>query len=745
MGINKIILPGDNNYNIPLDDWVFHLGDIDELNERIFHFSYKAGGWQGNPFEVANLFNGDYEWKNISVPHDWLRDIPIDENGNHENGFKPRGTAWYYTSFNLPSDEIEDARIVFEGILGESIVYVNGILAGRNFSGYNKFSFDVSDYLKEGEKNNIAVYVDGRKWELYTYEGAGIYRPARLEFRNKDHINTDDCFIHAENIDGKWQVAAQLSADNTDGLTIKATIKDENDAIVAEKESTSLTFSIDVEDIKLWSPENPNLYIATYEFYKGCRLVDAISANIGFRTIEWKPNEGMYLNGNLYRIKGICCHQDHAGVGAALTDEVLEYRLNIVKSLGANAYRCAHNDQGENLLKLCDKIGLLVMVENRHMSVSDEVFYQLDALVKTSRNHPSVFLYSLYNEETWHREKRGMKIARKMKDRVKKLDGTRAVTAALDSGTLAEFNTASELDVIGMNYFIREYDETHKRYPDKVIIGSENCPTFSTRGEYVTDKESHVFNAFGEDYPGFSESLNETMEAFDTHPYVGGFFVWNGFDYRGEPNPLQWPSISCHWGFTDYCGFKKDNAYHLMSWYLDEPVVHLCPHWNWKKGDIVKVVTFTNGEDAELFLNGRSLGKETVKGKKAVWNVPFETGELKVNVSFGDKVISDTVKTSGYVSELILEDATPFQSYMHIVNVKAVDKDGIIVPDFSKTVYFSSPDGEIIGVGNGNPTSHHLDSDKKISLFHGLGQVIMKGNELVAECDGIKKAVVKWK
>ncbi len=740
MDIEIISLPGAGNCNIPLNNWLFHLGDIQPLRDRLWHFSYKAGGWLGNPFEVSEALSEKYEWNQITVPHDWMTGVPIDENANHENGFKPRGDAWYYTSFDLPEDEIEDAFLVFEGVMGQTNVYVNGILAGRNFSGYNKFSLDVADYLVPGGKNEIGVYVDGRQWEMYKYEGAGIYRPARLIFRGKTHIVSDKCFIRGEKPEGKWCVKADLCVTESDGVKIHAVLKDDNDNVVASTKSDSLSLKMPIDNPKLWSPENPYLYTAVYEVYRDGILLDSITSSVGFRTVEWDPDRGMLLNGKLYRIKGICCHQDHAGVGIAMTDEILEYRLRILKEMGANAYRCAHYDQGERLLEMCDRMGFLIMAENRHLSASEEVLGQLEALVCTSRNHPSVFMYSLYNEETWHRENRGVRIARKMKDKVYSLDNTRAVTGALDGGTLNDHNTASVLNVIGMNYFIREYDETHKRFPDKVIIGSENCPTFATRGEYVTDKEVPVYASYGDDFPGFSESINETMEAMDSIPYVGGCFAWGGFGYRGEPNPHKWPSSLCHWGFNDYCGFPKDIAYLLKAWYCDEPVVHLFPHWNWKKGDSVRVCTFTNGDKAELFLNGKSLGIKDVVGKKADWNVSFEIGELEVVVTFGDKKISDRVMTAGDVSGLHLEDVTPYDSDLHIINVSAVDSKGVVVPHFDKTVCFCSDDGEIIGVGNGDPNSHHLDSDNNIKLFHGYAQVIMRGKSLTAKCEGLPDA-----
>jgi len=741
--IEIIPMTGEGNCIIPLNKWFFHNGNIEELEERIFHYSYKAGGWRGNQFTAVGLFDGKYNWEEVKIPHDWLADMSLDPNGDSENGYKPRGMAWYYMAFDLPEREIEDAFLTFEGVMGHSEIYLNGNLVGRNFSGYNKFTIDVGDYLCQGE-NILALFIDGRKWELYSYEGAGIYRPCYIELKNRKRINHDKCFIRSEFTDKSWRLSADISVEGISDFALRTVLKDADGKIVLETTTDDSSFELPVSNPQLWSPETPYIYTATCYLMEDGKAIDSVSANVGFRHIEWTADNGMYLNGKAYLIKGICCHQDHAGVGAAITDEILEYRLGILKEMGANAYRCAHNAPDERLLRMCDKFGFLVMVENRHFSVAEDVLNQLDSLVYISRNHPSVFMYSLFNEELLHREIRGVRMAQKMKNRIYRLDSTRVVTAALNGGTLKEVNTSSVQDVIGMNYFINEYEETHKRFPDKAIIGSENCPTPTTRGEYVTDTERQVYSNYADNDVDFSEDIRETMEAMEKYSFVAGCFVWNGFDYRGEPVPYKWPSVTCHWGFTDYCGFWKDTAYLIKAWYREELMAHLLPHWNWNNEDSIRVCAYTNGDEAELFLNGNSLGKKTVEARRAEWQVEYVPGSLEVVVTRGDEVIRDAVKTAGIPANIVIEDVTPCSSNRRILNVKVTDKDGVLVPDFSETVSFEATDGKIVGVGNGNPNSHHNDNDNKIALFHGLGQVIVEGKAVRATCDGLPEKSIMF-
>lgn len=737
------------NYDMYLNEgWKFHLGELERLTEipiGISHHCCKAGG----ALREWDFWKEDAVWKNVILPHDWQTELPLQEKENAAGGFKQRGTGWYYLKFELPKTGIEHADLIFDGVLGNSAVYVNGVIAGRNFSGYNRFSMEIGDYLLPGAENELAVYVDARKIEGWWYEGAGIYRPVHIAFRPYMRFDAEKCFVRCEKQNEKWLVAAELCVSEVDAagdkVVVTATLQDHNGCTVAVAEALaeSLTeIRLPVPEPKLWSPEEPYLYTLLCELKKDGIVTERFFKKTGLRTIEWIANKGMFLNGKHYPVKGICCHQDHAGVGAAVPKELMEYRIVSLKKLGVNAYRCAHHAPSEELLDICDRLGMLVMVENRHFAVSEDVLKQVDALVYLSRNHTSVFLYSLFNEEPWQKEERGKRIAEKLRQRIRALDATRAITGAQNGGTLAKSNASDVLDVIGVNYFLADYDATHERTPDKVMIGTENCPTYATRGVYTSDPEKQIFANYGEEWGRFSESLEETMETVFAKPYAAGCFAWCGFDHRGEPTPYGWPSVISHWGFQDECGFPKDTAYLLAAWYREDLCVHVMPHWNWKPGENVRVCAFTNGDTAELFLNGRSLGVRNVERKRAEWSVSYEPGELRVCAVKDGKEVWDKVQTAEEAAVLKIEDVGKApDSRIRILNISATDKKGVLVPDCADEITIEVPEGSILGVGNGDPNSHHDQKSETISLFHGRAQVILKGGaeNFTLHCKGLSE------
>lgn len=736
------------NYNLNLKNgWRFHLGDVPRMENIPIsraHTCCQAGG----ALRELDMFRDETSWKDVVIPHDWLTEQPLDQNADAAGGFKYRGTGWYCIKFMLSDEAIEKARLVFDGVLGNCTVYVNGVTAVRNFSGYNRFTCSVEDYLLPGEENEIALYVDARRFEGWWYEGAGLYRSVYIEFRENARFETEKCFVRGVEVESGWQTMASLDISDIEnietGVTVHACLMDAQKKIVAYTELTAvphMDISLKIPKAELWSPEKPYLYSFVCELKRKGRTIDTICTNVGLRSIEWKADKGMLLNGARYRVKGICCHQDHTGVGAAMTRELMEYRISKLKELGVNAYRVAHHAPTDELLDICDRYGMLVMVENRHFAVSEDVFKQLDALVSLSRNHPCVFLYSLFNEEPWQKEERGRRMAEKMRKRIRSLDNTRAITGAQNGGTLAKNNASDALDVIGVNYFLADYEATHERTPDKVIIGTENCPTYATRGVYESDREKQIFANYGDEWGSFSESLEETMEMVSEKPYVAGCFAWCGFDHRGEPTPYGWPSVVSHWGFHDDCGFAKDTAYLLAAWYKEELCVHLLPHWNWKAGDIVRVCAYTNADTAELFLNGKSLGKKAVSRKRAEWQVAFEAGTLSVCAKRDAQEVRDVVRTAGAPAKLVLEDAVGGveAQELHIMNVKVTDAAGTVIPDYAEEVSFDAPTGTILGIGNGNPNSHHEQKAEEIALFHGRAQVIVRAGsgKLTARCGNL--------
>lgn len=573
-----------------LKGWKFCPGEAKRWERADHNICYnvtKAGKEVGD----MKVFLHENPWEEVSIPHDWNTGQLSQPDASPSNGFKPRGTAWYYNEFVMPEyDENDCILLEFEGIMGESVVYVNGVLAARNETGYTGFTTDVSDYLLAGEKNMIVVSVDNTRWEGWWYEGAGIYRPVHMYIKPAVHFSHRGTFVDPVLDGSEWTVRVACSVESSlrkpAAYAVDSKICSPQGELLCEMTAEgqceafgtgAVTLCGRVSAPELWSPSDPVLYTV-----KNSLLIDGEEAEceeirFGFRHIEW-TDHGMFLNGSKTPVNGICCHQDHAGVGIALNRSLIRYRVKKLKEMGCIAYRCAHNCPSEDFLNACDELGMLVMAENRHYRSSDEVMKQLDEMVKLCRNHPSVFLYSLFNEEPWQAEKRGLRIAEKMLRRVKESDDTRAVTAAMNGGVLTRENASDVLDVAGMNYFIYDYGKYAERRPGHPMVGTENGPLYATRGVYKDDEKKQVYNAYGLTTAPFGQLLQDTMEQVRAAEHVAGQFVWGGFDYRGEPQPFEWPSVFSHWGLTDNCGFEKDTFYMLRSYYSDEPMVHLLPH-----------------------------------------------------------------------------------------------------------------------------------------------------------------------
>lgn len=708
------------NYDLDLTgSWLFHLGAFERFSRmagNLYHASSKAGG----ALLYLEGFGNEDRWRPVVLPHDWVTDLPVDQQLDATPGCRPRGTAWYKKKFFLPDTPIEWAELVFDGVLGQCTVYVNGVTAARNFSGYNRFSTQVEDYLLPGKENEIAVFVDARRHEGWWYEGAGIYRPVRLLFRGSTHLLPDDCFVRTQGdtlladirFTGSGRVRAVLR--NPAGQV----------SVVAEQEANGCAaFCLRVDRPARWSPEVPALYTLELSLEKDGQVADGASFPVGFRDVEWVSGRGMYLNGSPYRLRGICVHQDHGGLGAAVYPDVEEYRILRLKSLGANAYRCAHHGPSETLLEICDRLGMLVMVENRHFDVSADTLGQVDALVKISRNHPCVLMYSLFNEEPWQSEPRGRAIAEKLRSHVRGLDDTRAVTGSQNAGVLLAGNAAEALDVIGINYNLDAYGQCHVQNPEKLILGTENSPTFATRGHYRTDRVAQIFADDGSQYPfDFSQPLHETMAAAEA-PYVAGCFVWSGFDHRGEPNPFEYPSISSHWGVLDLCGFDKNTAQLLRAYYLQEPFLRLAAFGDAPREGLRHYMAYTNAQAGELFLNGRSLGIRQTVNRTLTWEAPAEAGTLQVIAWKDGRELRDSRCSPGEAARLCVTDVNPrgAAGTVRILNAAVTDAQGIPVLSAKGLLRIR---GRILGVSNGDPRGHHHDKTSCLPLFGGKAQII---------------------
>lgn len=743
--------------------WKFCCGDVKRwtrVDHNVCYDTTKIGAEVG----VMDVFLRENDWIDVSVPHDWNTAQPAEPHNHPSNGFKPRGTGWYYNEFDMPQ-YADDACILleFEGVMGECVVYVNGVLAARNESGYTGFHFDVSDYVLPGQKNMIVVSVDNTRWEGWWYEGAGIYRPVQLYIKPALHFAHMRTFVRPEKKADTWNIRLSSVLENAaesmrEGV-IYARILDAqgNCAAQAHISCTALAFGtaesemvLSLPQPQLWSPDRPYLYTLENRLMEHDTCVETERIAFGVRDIEW-TDHGMLINGKLTPVRGICCHQDHVGVGIAVTKSLTRYRIAKLKEMGCNAYRCAHHCPSRYLLEVCDELGMLVMAENRHYRSSDEVMQQLDALTLLSRNHPSVFLYSLFNEEMpWQSEARGKKVAARMLRRVRMNDDTRPVTAAMNGGVLTKENASDVLDVGGMNYFIDDYMNYAKRRPGHPLVGTENGPLYATRGIYEDDAKAQVYNAYGLTTAPFGQRLQETMEAIEAAPHVAGLFVWGGFDYRGEPQPFEWPSVFSHWGLTDNCGFEKDTFYMLKSYYSDpdDLMVHLLPHWNWQEGKRVRVCVMTNCDTAQLFVNGIAQEKKKVVRRRAEWEVAYAPGVICVEAFKDGRTLIDEVCTTGVPAKLEIVDAAPEKDFdSAIINVRLQDEHGLNVPgrEHDRMIHFRVLAGELIGSGNGDPNGIQPDVTPDIPTFCGRCQAIVRPDasghvHVVICCEGMEDA-----
>ncbi len=753
-------------------DWKFHKGDITESRTRSHTECYmasKAGGATG----AASPDHDKSGWETVDLPHDWAVYSPFDEKWGPSQGYKERGKAWYSKRFRLGEDDRgKQILIEFGGISSHAVVYLNGSVIARNFGGYNSFTADATDMALYGEQiNDLTIFVDADVTEGWWYEGAGIYRDVTLYKKNPLHIAHRGVFVHPEKKTADvWDALTDTTIENTScekkSFTLKTYILDKKNNTVGKSETdfsadsgsaVKIVQSVLTYSPLLWDIDAPNLYTMISEVYENGCLTDSVSNNFGFRTISVDPDNGFFLNGRRVTLFGTCNHQDHAGVGVAVPKRVNEYRIRLLKEMGSNAYRSAHGNPNSEILDYCDKYGLLVMDENRSFNSSPDGINQVRDMVTRDRNHPCVVMYSLFNEEPLQGTPTGRKLAQRLRLEIKKLDPTRFLLGAMNTGITSDDGAADALDITGINYNTHIYDDFRAKYPHMPMLGSENDSSFETRGVYKTDHSKNVIDCYDSEAAPWGNTYRDGFKQVDIREHIMGLFIWTGFDYRGEPTPFEWPSISTQFGIMDTCGFKKDAFYLNKSFFTDEPMIHIVPHWNFAEGERVRVMTHTNCAEAELFLNGRTLGKKKVdKYDMADWYVPFESGTLKmVGYIDGAPVCSDEVTTAGEAKKIII---TPCTEHVYdasddaaIFNISVSDEKGFPVPTANNLIKFTAKGGEIIGVGNGDPNSHEPDKADERRLFNGLCQVIVKQTDgadrvvLTAESDGLLSAQAEVK
>ncbi|WP_367751977.1 beta-galactosidase GalA [Flavobacterium sp. WC2430] len=749
--------------HISLDkDWKFAFGHPSDTKKDFDtgtgYFSYlaKAGFGDG----AASATFDDRSWRDLSLPHDWAVEQDFSSEASFSHGFKAIGRnfpdktiGWYRKKILIPASDLgRRIHIAFDGVFRNSIVWINGHYLGNQDSGYLGFEYDITDYINYGGENSIAVRVDATMEEGWFYEGAGIYRHVWLNKTNELHVPANGTFVQTKTKDASSTINAMVTLTNegkvAKSFQIVQTVIDASGKKIGDKtisscslnarETKDFTTDLIVQNATLWSIENPYLYKMVTSIYEGDKLVDTYETPFGIRTIRFDANEGFFLNGKHIKIKGTNNHQDHAGVGAAIPDALQEFRIRTLKSFGSNAYRCSHNPPTPELLDICDRLGMLVIDENRLMGSTQTQLGDVKKLIERDRNHPSIISWSIGNEE-WGIENNitGARIASTMQSYVKSIDTTRPVTVAF-SGGIGSDGITTVMDLLGINYIVnKSTDEQHQLFPNQFIWGTEEGSTNATRGEYYLDNERYIMPAYDKSPSSSFISIEQGWKHYNSRSYLAGMFIWTGFDYRGEPTPFVYPSVGSYFGMVDQCGFYKDTAWYLKAWWQDDPVLHLLPHWNWsgKENQNIEVWAYSNCDEVELFLNKKSLGKKAMKKDGHLeWNVKYTLGTLEaIGYKKGKKIITDVVKTTGIANSLKLESNKIIlksnKDDVALIKVSTQDKNGLQVPIADNEVTFSiSGPAKIIGVGNGDPTS--LEADKFIESITVLNLENLKEKQV---------------
>lgn len=744
-------------------NWRFHFGHASDA-ARDFGF----GGGDGGAFAKAGEFFApsrakfdDSTWQKIDLPHDFAVVLPfVDDPDLYQYGFKPVGRkypetsiGWYRRVFEIPSADLgRRIAVEFDGVFRDAIVALNGHYLGRNLSGYAPFRFDVTDFVNYGGENVLAVRADATEHEGWFYEGAGVYRHVWLTKLNALHVGYWGVYITSKVSGNAAEVSVETEvANDSDTGTlflVTQTILDPAGRQIKSDESRGSVYpwsaekiaqTIPVQNPLLWSVENPRLYRLVTTIRLGDAetvgpVVDRCETPFGIRTIHFDANRGFFLNGERVEIKGVCNHQDHAGVGSALPDRLQYFRIAKLKEMGANAYRTSHNPPTPELLYTCDRMGMLVMDETRMFSSTPEGLSQLERMVRRDRNHPCIFLWSLGNEEPDQGAATGARICEAMKRLVRRLDSTRPVTLAMN-GSWGE-GASAVVDVQGCNYFhLGNIDKLHTSFPQKPIIGSEDASALGTRGIYANDPARGYMSAYDVNKPYWGSLAQDWWNFYSARPYAAGAFAWTGFDYRGEPTPYKWPCISSHFGIMDTCGFPKDTYFYYQAWWTDKTVLHLFPHWNWegREGQPIQAWVHSNCEEVELFLNDASLGRKAMPSRGHLeWQVKYAPGSLMARgYKNGQAVAEDMRETTGAPASIkLIPDRALIAADgrdVSVISVLALDAKNRIVPIADNEITFEiiGP-ARIIGVGNGDPSSHEADKAPS-ELFDAHGKLIFEG------------------
>ena len=797
-------------------------------------------GWKFIRSDDANFSLFDYDdsrWQQVTVPHDWAiygpfsiqndrQKVAIAQDGQKEamehagrtGGLPFVGVGWYRLDFEAPAfAKGKKATLVFDGAMSHARVYVNGKEAGYWPYGYNTFYLDVTPYLNAEGKNTLAVRLENEVESSRWYPGAGLYRNVHLIVNEEAHIPmwgtqlatpvVEDNFARVH-LNTSWVMPEGKSPSS---YRIVTEIKDADGKVVS-KESKQLTdfdnqiFSQEfvVEKPMLWTPDTPYLYIAESKVYEGNTLKDESVTPFGIRSIEVIPDKGFFLNGKKTVFKGVCNHHDLGPLGAAVNDAAIRRQIRILKDMGCNAIRTSHNMPAPELVKACDEMGMMLMVETfdewktakcengYHKEFDQWVEKDLVNVLRHYRNNPSVVMWCVGNEvpDQWNGD-RGPKLSRYLQDICHREDPTRPVTQGMDApDAVINNNMAAVMDVAGFNYRPHKYQEAYKKLPQQIILGSETASTVSSRGIYkfpvtrtwMKKYDDHQSSSYDVEHCGWSNLPEDDFIQHEDLPYCIGEFVWTGFDYLGEPTPYytDWPSHSSLFGIIDLAGLPKDRYYLYRShWNKEKETLHILPHWNWKgrEGEVTPVFVYTNYPSAELFINGKSQGKRTKDLSVTVYNsadsvsmmslkrqqryrlmwmdTKYEPGTVKV-VAYdenGKAVAEKEIHTAGKPHHIeLVPDRRMLQADgkdLCFVTVKVVDKDGNLCPEATDEIRFKVKGSGVYCAGaNGNPASLESFQIPRMKVFSGMMTAVIqttdKAGAIVLEAtgSGLKKATL---
>ena len=732
--------------------------------------------------------NGDF--REVQLPHDWSVELDFDEKAGGASGYLPGGIGWYRKSFMIPASyKNQKVSLVFDGIYHKATIFLNGKEIAYHRYGYTSFETDLTPFLKYGESNDLKIKVDHSEISRW-YTGSGIYRHVWLQVTNPVHVKMWGTYVTTPEItESQATVKIVTTIENSmelpttvivqqrlldgDGKIVKAEGKEvmARTTLKLDKEKTAeVVQNLLVSHPKLWDLDFPYRYTVETIIKKGGKTIDKYLTPFGIRSVKFDKDKGFFLNNKHLKLKGMCLHQDAGCLGTAVPDRAYERRLLILKEFGTNAIRCSHNPPSPEFLNYCDSIGFLVIDEafDKWKSGYYEEFFDsswqqdISDMVIRDRNHPSVFMWSIGNEVPTQCSPVGYKVAKFLQDICHREDPTRPVTCGMDQVTCVLANGfAAMIDIPGLNYRTQRYKESYDQLPQNLILGSETASTVSSRGVYkfpVEDKKStkyedHQCSSYDVEACSWSNIPDEDFALADDNHWTIGQFVWTGFDYLGEPSPYDtdaWPNHSSMFGIIDLASLPKDRYYLYRSvWNKDAETLHILPHWTWpgREGEVTPVFVYTNYPTAELFINGKSYGKQSKNNSslknryRLMWmDAVYEPGEVKV-VAYnkeGKAVAEKVVRTAGKPHHIELvsnrNELTADGKDLAYVTVKVVDKDGNPCPTDNRQINFSAKGtGKYRAAANGDPTNLEQFHLPKMHAFNGMLTAIIQAGETAGE------------